>query len=81
MQNIIEICKEFGFEIPADKQGEFTKKVAENYVTRVEHEKKLRRLNTVKMKDILGDMAFRYDGKTGIVTVSGRNIQIANEPH
>lgn len=46
MQNIIEICKEFGLEIPADKQSEFTKKVAENYLTKAEHEKKIGKLET-----------------------------------
>jgi len=30
MQNILDICKEFGLEIPADKQSDFNKKVAEN---------------------------------------------------
>ena len=43
MQNILDICKEFGLEIPADKQGDFNKKVAENYVTKAEHDKKLNR--------------------------------------
>lgn len=46
MQNIIEICKEFGLEIPDDKQKEFTSKVAENYKTVVEVEKKLGKLET-----------------------------------
>lgn len=41
MQNIIEICKEFGLEIPADKQADFNKKVAENYLTKAEHDKKI----------------------------------------
>ncbi len=44
MQNIIEICKEFGLDVPADKQSEFTKKVAENYLTKAEHEKKIGKL-------------------------------------
>ena len=43
MQNILDICKEFGLEIPADKQSDFNKKVAENYVTNAEHDKKLNR--------------------------------------
>lgn len=43
MQNILEICKEFGLEIQADKQSDFNKKVAENYVTKAEHDKKLNR--------------------------------------
>lgn len=41
MKNIIEICKEFGFEVPADKVADFSKAVAENYLTKAEHEKKL----------------------------------------
>lgn len=46
MQNIIEICKEFGLEIPKDKQAEFNKKVAENYLTKAEHEKKIGKMET-----------------------------------
>lgn len=41
MQNMIDICKEFGLEVPADKQAEFNKKVSENYLTKAEHEKKI----------------------------------------
>ena len=41
MKNIIEICKEFGFEVPADKTADFSKAVADNYLTKAEHEKKL----------------------------------------
>lgn len=44
MKNMIEICKDFGFEIPADKHAEFNKTVAENYKTVAEHEKKVTRL-------------------------------------
>lgn len=44
MKNMIEICKDFGIEIPADKHAEFNKAVAENYKTVAEHEKKLNRL-------------------------------------
>lgn len=46
MQNIIEICKEFGFEIPSDKQADFNKKVAENYLTKAEHDKKIGKIET-----------------------------------
>lgn len=46
MQNMIEICKEFGVEIPAEKVAEFNKKVAENYVTISEHGKKLGKAET-----------------------------------
>jgi hypothetical protein len=44
MKNIIDICKEFGIEIPADKHAEFNKAVSENYKTIAEHEKKVNRL-------------------------------------
>lgn len=46
MQNIIEICKSFGIEIPEDKQKDFTSKVAENYKTINEFDKKVERLET-----------------------------------
>jgi len=44
MKNMIEICKDFGIEIPADKHAEFNKAVAENYKTVAEVEKKVTRL-------------------------------------
>ena len=44
MKNILDICKDFGIEIPADKHAEFQKAVAENYKTIAEHEKKVNRL-------------------------------------
>ena len=44
MKNMIEICKDFGIEIPADKHAEFNKAVSENYKTVAEHEKKVTRL-------------------------------------
>lgn len=44
MKNIIDICKDFGIEIPADKHAEFNKAVAENYKTVNEFEKKVNRL-------------------------------------
>lgn len=44
MKNMIDICKDFGIEIPADKHAEFNKAVAENYKTVAEHEKKVNRL-------------------------------------
>lgn len=46
MQNILEICKEFGFEVPTDKQADFSKKVAENYKTVSEVDKKTSKLET-----------------------------------
>lgn len=46
MQNILEICKEFGLEVPTDKQADFSKKVAENYKTVSEVDKKISKLET-----------------------------------
>lgn len=46
MKNIVEICRDFGIEIPADKQADFGKAVAENYKTVSEVEKKLGKLET-----------------------------------
>lgn len=46
MQNIIEICKEFGLEILADKQADFNKRVAENYLTKAELDKKIGKIET-----------------------------------
>lgn len=44
MKNIIDICKEFGFEVPADKVTDFNKAVAENYKTVSEVEKKVSKI-------------------------------------
>ena len=44
MKNMIDICKDFGIEIPAEKHAEFNKAVAENYKTIAEHERKVNRL-------------------------------------
>lgn len=46
MKNIVEICRDFGIEIPADKQADFGKAVAENYKTVSEIEKKMGKLET-----------------------------------
>jgi len=48
MQNIIEICKEFGFVIPDDKQAEFSRKVAENYRTKIDYEKAVEKRDEYK---------------------------------
>lgn len=46
MQNITEICREFGVTVPDGKAAEFSKKITENYVTRAEHDKKIGKLET-----------------------------------
>lgn len=44
MKNIIDICKDFGLEIPTDKHADFLKAVAGEYKTNAEHQKKIDRL-------------------------------------
>ena len=44
MKNIHTILSELGVTVPADKQAEFDKAVAENYKTIAEFEKKVNRL-------------------------------------
>lgn len=46
MQNIEAILTELGIEVPAEKKENLTKKVAENYITKAEHEKKLGKVET-----------------------------------
>lgn len=64
MKNMIDICKDFGIEIPADKHAEFNKAVAENYKTVAEHEKKVNRL-----QDDLADEKKRADD--AVATLKG----------
>lgn len=60
MQNIIEICKEFGFEVPADKQADFNKKVAENYRTKEDYDKVVKKRD--EYKESLDDVQSKLDG-------------------
>lgn len=46
MKNIIEICKDFGLEVPADKHADFLKAVAVEYKTNAEHGKVVDKLAT-----------------------------------
>lgn len=41
MKNVLEILKGLGIEVPADKEADLTKEVAENYKTVAEFEKKV----------------------------------------
>lgn len=68
MKNIIDICKDFGIEIPAEKQADFNKVVAENYKTVVEVEKKVNRLTEdlaaeKKRADTAEDTLKGFEGK------------------
>ncbi len=64
MKNIVEICKEFGFEVPADKVTDFNKAVADNYKTIAEHEKKVGKIETERD-------AFKERAETAESTLKG----------
>lgn len=68
MKSIIDICKDFGLEIPADKHADFSKAVAENYKTNAEFEKKVNRLTEdleaeKKARKTAEDTLKGFDGK------------------
>lgn len=46
MQNIEAILTELEIEVPAEKKSDLTKKVAENYITKAEHDKKIGKVET-----------------------------------
>lgn len=50
MKNIIDICKDFGLEIPADKQADFLKAVAGEYKTSAEHGKVAEKLAAMQKR-------------------------------
>ena len=50
MKNIIEIMKEFGIEIPEDKQKDFEKKVLENYKTVSDYDVQTKKLEAAEGK-------------------------------
>lgn len=64
MKNIVEICKEYGFEVAEDKQQDFLKAVAENYKTIAEHDKKIGKLEAERD-------AFKERAETAEETLKG----------
>ena len=50
MKNIFEIMKEFGLELPEDKQKEFEKTVRENYKTASDYEVQTKKLESAEDK-------------------------------
>lgn len=46
MQNILEILKGIGIEVPKDKVDTLNEEVAKNYKTIAEHDKKVKKLET-----------------------------------
>jgi len=55
MKNILEIMKEYGFEVPEDKKKDFEKSVLDNYKTVTDYENQTEKLNkandTIKAND------------------------------
>lgn len=63
MKNIIDICKDFGIEIPADKHADFLKAVNGEYKTVAEHEKVLGKLNAATQRAETAEEALKgFDG-------------------
>lgn len=63
MKNIIEICKDFGYEVPADKHADFLKAVAAEYKTNAEHGKVVERLNAATKRAEAAEEALKgFDG-------------------
>lgn len=60
MKNIIEICKEFGLEVPADKVAEFNKAVSDNYRTKADYDKVVEKRDEYKIS--LDDVQKKLDG-------------------
>ena len=63
MKNIIEICKDFGIEIPADKHADFLKAVAGEYKTNAEHKKVTDKLDVaIKRAETAEDALKGFEG-------------------
>lgn len=63
MKNIIDICKEFGIEIPADKHADFLKAVNGEYKTVAEHGKVLDKLAAATKRAETAEEALKgFDG-------------------
>lgn len=60
MKNIIEICKEFGLEVPTDKVAEFNKAVSDNYRTKADYDKAVEKRDEYKKS--LEDVQGKLDG-------------------
>ena len=60
MKNIIEICKEFGLEVPTDKAAEFNKAVSDNYRTKADYDKVVEKRDEYKTS--LDDVQTKLDG-------------------
>ena len=60
MKNIIDICKEFGLEVPTDKVAEFNKAVSDNYRTKADYDKAVEKRDEYQKS--LDDVLSKLDG-------------------
>lgn len=64
MKNIIDICKDFGLEVPADKHADFLKAVNGEYKTIAEHNKVLDKLSTATKRAETAEETLKgFEGK------------------
>lgn len=64
MKNIIDICKDFGLEVPADKHTDFLKAVNGEYKTIAEHNKVLDKLSTATKRAETAEETLKgFEGK------------------
>jgi hypothetical protein len=80
MENIFEIMKEYGLEVPEDKKKDFEKAVLENYKTMTDYDNQTKKLDaaneTIKANDTaMKDLQTKLDGFKD-VDVSGLNRRI-----
>lgn len=64
MKNIIDICKDFGLEVPADKHADFLKAVNGEYKTIAEHNKVLDKLSAATKRAETAEETLKgFEGK------------------
>jgi hypothetical protein len=64
MKNIVDICKDFGLEVPADKHADFLKAVNGEYKTIAEHNKVLDKLSTATKRAETAEETLKgFEGK------------------
>lgn len=64
MKNIIDICKDFGIEIPADKHADFLKAVNGEYKTVAEHSKVVTKLEAAEKRAETAEETLKgFEGK------------------
>lgn len=71
MKNILAILKELGIDVPADKEAELNKQVAENYKTVAEHDKKVEKMQ----KDIDNATERANTAETTLKSFEGKDFE------